>query len=298
MTFATALYLFLQSRIASGCRASTVANYDRYLRAFASYRRIHETDEIDHDAVRAYLSHLATLGHRGTTIENKRIVIVTWLNWLYNEGHIDRGDWSKRIRPTRSDKRTPRHMTADECRRFLLTAQCMHHDSAIVAKRNIAMVYMFLDTGLRKSELLNLKLNDVDLRERTVTVGEESKSRTERVVKFSPITLRFLRGYLHTRKACVTPYLWISRGSERPSTQWVYLIVVRIARAAGLDRVSPHALRHTYATLSIDNGIPVTSLQQLLGHKRLNTTMRYVHLSNERALKDCDAASPVSRLAI
>lgn len=290
------LHIFLQSRIAAGCRTSTVANYSRFLKAFYQSQHIESPDQLTYTALRDHLAALATRGLRGTTIEHRRVCIVTWLNWLHDEEHIALGEWNRHVRPVRCDRRQPRCLSQDECRRFLMTAECYPYKVPLVAKRNLAMLYMFLDTGLRLTELANLRVQDVDTQARTLTV-QESKSRTFRKVKFSHQTLRKLRAYIRARGDRDSDLLWIPVGRNHPmSRQLVYRIVGDVARLAGLERVHPHALRHTFATLSLDNDIPVSSLQQLLGHARLETTMRYVHLRDDKALKDYDSASPVAML--
>lgn len=152
--------------------------------------------------------------------------------------------------------------------------------------RDIALLRIMLDTGLRRSEIMRLTLDDVDLKRRFIYVSSEAKGRKSRTVMFTVETLHHLRGYLKERKPVNTNALWLNIFGEAGTYSIIKMAVLRVARAAGLANIHPHTLRHSFATKCIRAGIPLTSVQKLLGHTDVKTTMIYVHIEDEVALAD------------
>ncbi len=122
---------------------------------------------------------------------------------------------------------------------------------------------------------------------RTIRIECTSKSRRERIVIFTPETLRRLRGYLQKRHSDL-PDVWITESGEPPTMNMVRQAMHRAAVAAGMPEINPRAIRHSFATKAIKAGMPVTSVQKLMGHSNLQTTMVYVHLIDDDAIKDYD----------
>lgn len=296
MLIRDAVGLFVDSRIALMLAQGTISNYRRFLDEFSETTTPTHIEEITPTHVRNHLTRLREKGLKDTTIEQRRVCIVTWLNWLAEEGHIDTSGWSKSVRSIRCHQRLPRFLTLDEVKRFLLTAENYYKHDKLVRTRNLAMLYMFLTTGVRRSELTNMKLSDIDLATRIATV-REPKGKKDRRVKFSPATLRKLRAYLKER-GIAGEWLWVTGGGDKCCSMLVYRIIRDVGRAAGLGDIYPHALRHTYATLMLDDGMPITSLQEALGHAKLSTTMRYVHMRGETALRDQESHTPVDGLGL
>ena len=156
--------------------------------------------------------------------------------------------------------------------------------------RDVAILEMLYATGLRVSELAGLDLDAIDREARTVRVlGKGSK---ERMVPYGAPAARALDAYLGRRATERGPVFVNARGG-RLSSRSIHTIVRRAARAAGVTRrVSPHTLRHTFATHLLDRGADLRVIQELLGHSRLSTTQRYTHVSTAQLLKTYDAAHP------
>ncbi|PYM88787.1 MAG: hypothetical protein DME13_01105 [Candidatus Rokuibacteriota bacterium] len=154
---------------------------------------------------------------------------------------------------------------------------------------------MLYATGLRVSELAGLDLDALDRDARTVRVlGKGSK---ERMVPYGAPAARALDAYLGRRAARSGPVFVNHRGG-RLGVRSIHTIVRRAVRAAGVTRrVSPHTLRHTFATHLLDHGADLRMIQELLGHSRLSTTQRYTHVSTARLLQTYEAAHPRARAA-
>ena len=149
---------------------------------------------------------------------------------------------------------------------------------------------MLYASGVRVAELSGLDVEDVDLREGSVRVL--GKGRKERIVPLGTKAVEALRTYLGAREAARGALFRNPRGG-RLTVRSLHRIVRARARAAGLaGRVTPHTLRHTFATHLLDAGADLRLIQELLGHARLATTQRYTHVSADRLAKVYDAAHP------
>jgi integrase/recombinase XerD len=188
----------------------------------------------------------------------------------------------------------PRVLSEDEIKALLRAAK----KPSWTGIRNYAMLLTFLDTGIRLSELISLDVKDVDLTGRTLRV-RHGKGAKERHVFGGRFLLRALRSWLEVHGSTRSDEpLFVTRNGDRHDSRNVDRIVERIAVRAGLEgvRVTPHVLRHTFATHYIMNGGDPFSLQRILGHSDIKTTMIYVNLAGV-GLKEAHAkASPVDRL--
>jgi site-specific recombinase XerD len=290
---------FLAAKSAENLRPASLSNYARELKRFTVLCEVVDADDIDVSMVRAYLARLLADGSKSSSVAQARLIVLLWLDWLGREGYIDARNWRAEVPPVRTDERRPDYLTQEEAKRLLECAGKGSQRGPFCRRRNPALIAMLLDTGLRKGELAALKLEDVDLTTRSVRVSEECKGRRFRLVFFGSDTLRLLRPYLKERErrfGLTKTWLWVTSTGRRLSAGSIYALVKAAAKLAGLGNVYPHSLRHTMASLCADNGMDPFALQQLLGHRRLETTMRYVHLGGRDLHAKFDRCSPVSRL--
>lgn len=146
--------------------------------------------------------------------------------------------------------------------------------------RNKLIIHLLLDTGVRVSELVNIKVHDIDVEERIIKVfGKGSK---ERFVFFTSKTKELLINYLIKRKEkAITDNLLINYKGEKLTERSVQKIIKLVGEKIGLD-IHPHLLRHTFATDLLNKGADIRMIQELLGHENLDTTQIYTHVSNSR----------------
>lgn len=241
--------------------------------------------KIDTLAVRSYLAHL----HRGR-LSNRSLArhlstLRSFFRWARREGHVKKSP-AHGLPAPRIPKTLPRAMTLADTER-LLTAE----DPGLVPERERALFELLYATGLRVSEAAGLDLEDVDFSARLVRVT--GKGSRERIVPFGESAEDALRAYLPSRAALRhgaaeedgesgEPLFVNARGGRLTSRSMARLLKRRL-RAAGLPaEISPHALRHTFATHLLQAGADLRAIQELLGHASLSTTQKYTHLDAAR----------------
>ncbi len=219
-----------------------------------------------------------------TTLGRKVACLRSFYRHLRREGVIDH-DPTAELRGPRKPQRLPRVLTRDEVNRLLAQPQ----GTDPLAVRDRALLELMYASGLRASEAVELELGDVDLEEGLLRArGKGSK---ERLVPIGREALAALVGYCHSARPRLVAEqsrsrLFLNRRGGGLTRQGLYKIVQGHARRAGLaSKMSPHTLRHTFATHLLAGGCDLRSLQEMLGHADLSTTQVYTHLSAER-LKD------------
>jgi integrase/recombinase XerC len=263
----------------------TVKSYRTDLEDF---RRVVALDpgEVDVRAVRAYLAELHTRGLEPSSIARKLAAVRSWFRFLRRRGVVDANP-ARQVRSPRLPRKLVSFLPIDE------TAALMEARDVRTTARDTAIVELLYASGLRVSELVGLDLRDVDLADATVRVL--GKGRKERIVPFGSAAAGALDDYLGDRGPAAGA-LFRNRRGGRLTVRSVHTIVGRQSRAAGIvRRVSPHTLRHTFATHLLDSGADLRMIQDLLGHSRLSTTQRYTHVGSDQLMRIYDAAHPRAR---
>jgi integrase/recombinase XerC len=238
---------------------------------------------IDARGVRAYLAALHTRGLDPVSVARKLASIRSWFRFLRRRGVLTRNP-AQAVRAPRLPRKLVSFLPIDE------TVALMETRHPRSTARDAAIVELLYASGLRVSELVGLDLRDIDFAEMTVRVL--GKGRKERIVPFGAAAGRALREYLDARGPAAGA-VFLNRRGGRLTVRSVHTIVRRQARAAGIvRRVSPHTLRHTFATHLLDSGADLRMIQELLGHGRLSTTQRYTHVGSDQLMRIYDAAHP------
>ncbi len=284
---------FLLALAVTGRSRLTIELYRRSLEGIIAFIGNRAISDVSPGDLRAFLAHLqgqvnpVTVGIRWRSIR-------AFFNWLYREGWLTEPP-TKRIQTPKAPRRFPHILNEAQVRALLHVARVQ----AITWRgyRDYAIVLTLLDCGLRVSELTGLAVNDLDLAHGTLAViGKGSR---ERRVYFGRRLARVLRDWLGKRTLSLPgDALFCTRKGYSVSRYEIAHTVTRLARATGIEgiRCSPHTLRHTFATQFIRNGGDPFSLQRLLGHSDISTTMIYVHMAGV-ALREAHAkASPIDRL--
>jgi integrase/recombinase XerC len=233
-------------------------------------------------------SHLAAL-HRGE-LSNRSLsrhlsTLRSFFRWACREGHIEKNP-AKGLPQPRAARTLPRALTLADTEQLLDTA-----DESNLPEREIALFELLYATGLRVSEAAGLDLSDLDLESRLVRVT--GKGSRERIVPFGDSAADALREYLPVRRALTAhprsgddeegEALFVNARGGRLTTRSMARLLKRRLRAAGLPTgISPHALRHTFATHLLQAGADLRAIQELLGHASLSTTQKYTHLDAAR----------------
>ena len=244
---------------------------------------------LDRLAIRGFMADLHKRGLSRASAARKLAATRTFLRYLRREGLVE-DDPGGLVPTPKRDVRMPVHLSEDEMGR-LIDAPAI---DGPLGRRDHAILEMFYASGLRLSELVGLDLDDVNLSGQMVrTLGKGGK---QRLVPFNKSTASALRAYLKDRELLVGASVRTSKGRPRDplfvnyrggrlTVRSVDRIVRRYAASSGVrPGVSPHALRHSFATHLLQRGADLRAIQELLGHARLSTTQRYTHVNAAQLL--------------
>ena len=273
----------------------TVRAYGIDLRQFVDFSKERfgrpvTTDDFDHRLVRGFLTSLYDNGHSRASSARKLATVRSFARYLRNEGRLEH-ELGGLVSTPKLARRMPIHLDQDEISELLESPD----SETALGRRDRAILELFYASGLRLSELVGLNVDDVNLRDQLVRVlGKGGK---ERVIPFNQSTADAISAYLDDHRVLVNSNNQTS-GQRRPQSAVgsVPLFVnYRGGRLSGrsVDRlvrkyvvqssarlgVSPHALRHSFATHLLERGADLRAIQELLGHARVSTTQRYTHVN-------------------
>jgi integrase/recombinase XerC len=303
------LKAFLQFlRLNRNASAHTVRAYqsdvtqflDHAAAAAGSKRAALTPPDLSRTALRAFLAELHKRGVSRASAARKLAAVRTFLRYLRREGLVD-DDAGAMVPTPKRDVRMPVHLSEQEMTR-LVTAPAA--DDAL-AHRDRAILELFYASGLRLSELASLALDDVNLSAQMVrTLGKGGK---QRLVPFNRSTATAIRAYLADRERLLQGRptrarrdepLFVNYRGTRLTTRSIDRLVRRHAAASGVrPGVSPHALRHSFATHLLQRGADLRAIQELLGHARLSTTQRYTHVNTAQLVDVYRKSHPRARRA-
>jgi integrase/recombinase XerC len=245
-------------------------------------------DGADSRTIRAFLVSLHARGLDAVSVARKLAAVRSFYRFLVRRGVVERNPARETRGPRRAQKLVS-FLPIDEAT-ALVDARAL---GGAARDRDVAILEVLYATGLRVSELTGLDVEAVDRTERTVRVL--GKGRKERIVPYGAAAAKALERYLALRPAARGPLFVNARGG-RLTDRSVRNVVRRAARSAGVvRRVTPHTLRHTFATHLLDAGADLRAIQELLGHSRLSTTQRYTHVGTDQLMRIYDAAHPRAR---
>lgn len=277
---------------------ATLRAYSADLRSFARWlaEANHTVAQVSRLQLRRYMVELEEQGLKATSVQRKLASIRGMFGWLQQEGHIDK-DPAKLIKGPKAEKRVPRFLTSPEVDQLL----AQPFDDSPQGRRDRAILETLYSTGCRVSECATMDLHAIDLDEGIVRViGKGSK---ERLAMLGSQALESIRAWLPARKELLRRAkryddgsLWLNRHGKQLSARWIFATVVNRAKRADLQvRLTPHGLRHSFATHLLDRGADLRTVQELLGHARLVTTEIYTHVSIGRLRDVYDQAHPHGR---
>jgi integrase/recombinase XerD len=284
------MYLhFLQ--VEKGLSEQSIASYGRDLRKFLQYLYAREWTDLNlvtSATIIDYLISLTEMGLGGKSQARALVSVRGFFKFLVAEDLILRNPCAT-IETPRQGRRLPEHFTEEEVERLLAQPLAEHILPTPMQFRDNAMLETLYATGVRASELCNLRVADLNLDVGYVVVF--GKGRKERVVPLGQMAVQQIRIYLeegrpHILKDRSSEFLFISNRG-RPLTRQAFWKNVRgYARACGIERpLSPHRIRHSFATHLLEHGADLRSVQDLLGHVDISTTQIYTHINRAR-LKD------------
>jgi integrase/recombinase XerC len=280
----------LQERNAS---LHTIKAYRGDLAEFSAYAGSRGWKQIDHVAIRGFLSQLYAKGLGKTSVARALAAVRSLYRWLAQEGVVEQNP-AKLVATPKLPKKLPRVPTIEEMNSVLDGEM---PEAAAFPERDRLMLELLYGCGIRNSELTGINLDDIRLSAEAILI--RGKGKKERYVPFGDSAKKALSAYLPARLAVLggagknTPALLVNRRGGRLTTRSVGRIIKKIAVARGLSPdVHPHTLRHAFGTHMLEEGADLRAIQELLGHERLATTQRYTQLSMKQVLEVYDQTHP------
>ncbi len=278
--------------------AHTIRNYRIDLVSFHTYFRTSRGNDFDPSSLtpldlRAFLSSLYDKNAK-TSIARRLAALRSFYRFLFRKGLVT-SDVAARVPSPRAEKRLPRHLSLDETERLLAAPESFNP----IGLRNRAILELLYSTGLRVAELASLNIHDLTAVPEGggATLRVCGKGRKERLVVCGSTAREAVATYLETRESFGPEEgelaLFLNSRGGRLTVRSVERMVEAAALAAGLSGdVTPHTLRHSFATHLLANGADLRLIQELLGHSSLSTTQKYTHLELEQLVREYRAAHP------
>lgn len=229
----------------------------------------------------------AEKGHSAKTIARRLSCLLGLYRYLYDEGKIE--ELPNKIERPKPFKKLPVVISQAQVE-TLLDMPKLDNESGI---RDKAMLELIYASGLRVSELCLLKLEAVNLRSGIINLrhGKGDKKRSVPIGSFAlEYLLKYINGPRRKNKGASSPYIFLNKQGKPISRIYFYKQVQKYAAEAGIDEnISPHTLRHCFATHLLENGAEIRAVQEMLGHAHLSTTQIYTHVSSKRIMAAYDS---------
>lgn len=280
---------FLESE--KNASAHTIKNYAIDLREFSIFLDQKGVEAVDYVDIRSFLALLKEKNYSKSTISRKLACIRSFFKFLARE-EVVKTNPSAGIATPKREKKLPNFLEREEVVRLIEAPSAATWEG----KRDRAILETLYSSGLRVSELVGLNHDDVDFFSALVRV--RGKGKKERIVPLGQPAMKAVQEYAHhkppkTRDTGLKKPLYLNRSGGRLTDRSVRRMILKYCRGTGLKKeVSPHMLRHSFATHMLDNGADLRSVQELLGHENLSTTQIYTHVTTKRLKEAYEAAHP------
>ena len=270
-----------------GLSANTLKSYNYEINLYQTYLEdklsIIDIEKVSKEDIESYLKYCYLKNENSKTISHKITTIYNFHNYLLREKVI-KDNQAEFIDRPKLAKHLPYTLTVKEIDKLLDIALVTVFDY-----RDKAMLELMYGTGLRVSELVSLTVYDVDFYNAFLRI--KGKGSKERIVPINNASLKYLKLYLDRRclllKKKTSDELFLNARGEGISRQGFFKNLKKILAKKGMPtNISPHSLRHSFATHLIENGADLRSVQTMLGHSDITTTKIYTHISNEKVTKD------------
>ncbi|WP_349582068.1 site-specific tyrosine recombinase XerD [Leuconostoc citreum] len=280
-------------RIERGLSENTITSYRQDLNQFGMYLSQEHLllGEVDHIVVLSWLNRLRTNGKSNSSVIRMVTSLRRFFGYLTQENMITHNPMSH-VKPPKKAAHLPAVLSFEE----IDTLLGVPVPSTPLGMRNRTLLEVMYATGLRVSELVNLKMSDLHIQLGLIqTLGKGDK---ERIIPIGEVAVDWLERYfagarLTLLKAQESPYVFVNDRGGQLTRQGVWKIIKKLVLEAGITKdVSPHTLRHSFATHILENGADLRIVQELLGHADISTTQIYTHISKKRLSEVYDEYHP------
>lgn len=270
-------------KIERGLSLNTVESYKNDLKDFFGFIK-KNIREIEKNDIQRFLLRERELGHKATTTARKLVSIKNLYKFLIIEKVVNI-DPTETIEPPKVIKSLPSFLTEEEVESLLNSIDL----STPIGLRDKAILEVLYATGMRVSELAALKKKNLNMKGGFIVV--KGKGSKERIVPFGEVALKYLKLYLEEGRPKILKNkecdeLFVTSRGKGMTRQNIFLMIEKYAKRCGIEkRLSPHTLRHSFATHLLKNGADLRAIQILLGHSDISTTQIYTHIEQERLKK-------------
>lgn len=269
---------------------STIPDYKDDFKVFLKYfPNIKTVDDLNDELIDNFIYEQSLNDLKSSTISRRISTIKNFFLFLENEKIAT--NLVKEVILPKKEKHIPTFLSIDEIKNLL----SVFDETKPTEYRDKTMVLVMYSAGLRVSELINLEKRSINFEEKLITL--KGKGNKERFVPLNDIALEYLNNYLSQNKNnkffSKSKYLFINKKDGKPLTrQYFFVELNKYAKRAEIDKkISPHTLRHSFATHLLENGADLRVVQELLGHSKIETTQIYTHLSTKKILDALDLYS-------
>ena len=274
----------------------TIKNYKDDLIIFENFldiKKIDDLNDVTYDVVRSYLKYLNDLKYKAKSVARILSSLRGFFKYL-DQHNIVKDNPMVLIATPKIEKKLPKYLEYNEVEK-LLNAPNLKTDIGV---RDYVILEILYSTGIRVSELVNIKVKDIDMSAKEIRIL--GKGNKERIVLFGKVLKEKLELYLASTYPKLninnSPYLLVNKHGNKINDREIRTIVDDNMKIAGINKkISPHTLRHTFATHMLNGGADIKTVSELLGHESLSTTTIYTHLSNEQLKKVYLSAHPRAR---
>ncbi len=283
-------YIYIEKKLSNNTKDA----YKRDLISFSNYLNNKEISKINSTDIKSYIKHLNDIKDKDRTIARKIVSVRTFFDYLMMNKIIKENPCEK-IESPKLRKSLPKVLSIEDVDKLLSLKA-----NTPLEYRNKAMIELMYDAGLRVSELVNLEVNNINLKDCYVRCF--GKGKKERIVPLGDIAIEVLDKYINIYrdsllKGYFTDKLFISSYGKGITRQGFFKILKSEAKKAGITKeFSPHTLRHSFATHLLEYGADLSSISELLGHENVKTTQIYTHISNNKKRKDYEEYHPRNKM--
>jgi integrase/recombinase XerC len=269
-----------------------ISQFEGFLKESGHAGELYKIDSIDRLAIRSYLGFLYDKNFSASTMRRKLSTLSSFFRFLCREGYLQK-NVVKSVPAPKMENKLPSFLSVDEMFRLI----DLRDGKGFLVVRDRAMLELFYSTGLRISELVTLKIEDIDRTAQMVKVF--GKGGKERLLPFGKKCGEALDQYKKARSDKVisskenSEYLFLNYRGKGITTRGVRKIIEKYVTTGNFPgKVSPHSIRHSFATHLLEGGADLRSIQELLGHSSLSTTQKYTHLTIDKLVETYDQAHP------
>lgn len=254
---------------------NTIISYINDLYYFHEFVKM-DFDRVKYDDVRDYLEYLNLKKEKSTSVSRKISSLKSFYKFLYKNDYIDKKDYPLvKVTYPKKEKKLPKFLYYNDLLE-IINESSKDKDGV----RDRLIIEMLYATGVRVSELVNIKLSDIDFNNKRIIVC--GKGNKERIVYYGDYAEEVLNKYLKTHIRKDNNYLFLNSKGEQITDGGIRYIIDNIMKKLSIKtHVTPHVLRHTFATDMLNNGCDIKVVQELLGHSSLKATEIYTHVTNE-----------------